>query len=122
MWLAENILTYNLEGYNRNKYYLTQLINSLSPLFLFLQEHWLPEHEATYKMTTDFPNYVFFTASSDMFVPTEDRMIQPGPTWHGTAIGWPKSKDMYIKTIPIISDRFCGVIYEQKSTETHIIA
>ena len=91
-------------------------------MFLFIQEHWLPNHEAMSKFSTDFPNYVFITTSSDMFMQTEDRILKQGATWHGTALAWPKHVDMLIVTLPIISDRFCGIKYEGKCPESCILA
>ena len=55
-----------------------------------------------------------------MFTPAEDLLLQAGPVWHGTAIGWSMSIDKCVKQLPIISDRFCGIQY--KDNETNILA
>ena len=111
-----NLLTFNIEGYNRNNFYLSQLLKKYECLFIFLQEHWLPHHEAEYKLAHDFKLYHFQTTSSDMFLPTEDLLLKSGPTWHGTAIGWHNSVNSKIRKIPVVSDRFCGVSYDDDST------
>lgn len=51
-----------------------------------------------------------------MFTRTEDKMLQSGPTWHGSAIGLDESIDKHISKIPILSERFCGVSYSDKQT------
>ena len=50
-----------------------------------------------------------------MFLPTEDLILRCGPTWHGTAIGWPTSVNTKVTKIPVISERFCGVLYSENS-------
>ena len=80
-------------------------------MFIFLQEHWLPHYQACDKLSSDFPSFRFLTTSSDMFSPPEDLALQAGPTWHGTALGWPSSIDTYVSKLPIVSERFCGVQY-----------
>ena len=114
------MITYNLEGYKRTKYYLAKLISQYSPFLIFLQEHWLPHYEAKKKLSEDFVNFNFLTTSSDMFLHPEDLILKSTPTWHGTAIGWPKHIDMYVQTIPTISERFCGIQYDY--SDINIIA
>ena len=80
-------------------------------MFIFLQEHWLLYHQVIHKLSNDFPSFKFLTTSSDMFCPPEDLILQSGPTWHGTALGWPSCIDTYITKLPVVSDRFCGVQY-----------
>ena len=74
------MLTFNIEGYKRNKFYLTKLIKELNPIFIFLQEHWLPYNEVNSKLVTEFPGYNFLCTASDMFTPTEELMLTQGPT------------------------------------------
>ena len=121
-WLSKLIFTFNLEGYKRNKYYLSKLISDYKPLFLFIQERWLPHYEAKDKFCTDFSNYNFMTTSADMFTPAEDKVLETGPTWHGTALGWAEDIDKYVSKIPVISERFCGVKYQDNATNTSIVA
>ena len=90
-------------------------------MFLFLQEHWLPYHES-FKLSNDFEDYNFLTTSADMFTPIEDLILQSGPVWHGTAIGWNKSLEKSIEKLPTISERFCGVKYAEIHSDTNIIA
>ena len=85
-------------------------------MFCFLQEHWLPHHEAVHRFENDFKGYKFLSTSADMFTRTEDKMLQSGPTWHGSAIGWDESIDKHISKLPVISERFCGVSYSDKQT------
>ena len=87
---------------------------------MFLQEHWLPHHEAETRLQNDFQMYNFHSTSSDMFLPAEDIILKRGPTWHGTAIGWHNNANSKIKNIEVISERFCGVIYHD--TDANIIA
>ena len=93
-----------------------------APLFVFIQEHWLPDHAANMKFKTDFSTHNFLTTSDDMFTPTEDLLLQAGPTWHGTGIGWAMSIDKYVFKLPIVSDRFCGIQYKDSQTVTNILA
>ena len=39
-WLDQNIFTFNVEGYKRNKFYLSNIIKKYKPLICFLQETW----------------------------------------------------------------------------------
>ena len=66
--------------------------------------------------------YNFHTTSSDMFLPTEDLLLQSGPTWHETAIGCHSSANPKIRKIPVVSDIFCGVIYQDVKTNTRVLA
>jgi hypothetical protein len=87
-------------------------------LFLYLQEHWLPHHEAQKIFSNDFPNFNFLTTSSDMFLDPEDLALASGPVWHGTAIGWPSDIDAKIEKLSIVSNRFCGVLYSSDGRES----
>ena len=64
-------------------------------MLIFLQEIWLPDHESK-KISNDFLEYNFLTTSSDMFTPIDDLILQPGPAWHGIALGWKKSLEQFI--------------------------
>ena len=86
-------------------------------MFIFIQEHWLPHYEASAKFVKDFKNYNFISTSSDMFTCAEDKMLESGPVWHGTAVAWDKSIDKNITQLPTISERFCGVKYEDEKTK-----
>ena len=85
-------------------------------MFCFIQEHWLPHHEASVRFEKDFKGYKFLSTSADMFTRTEDKMLESGPTWHGTALGWNGNIDNHISKLPVISERFCGVNYSDKQT------
>ena len=90
-------------------------------MFLFLQETWLPNHESKI-LSEDFGDYSFHTSSSDSFTPPEDLILQSGPTWHGTALGWKKSLEKFVNKLPVISERFCGVKYEDTDSKVDILA
>ena len=91
-------------------------------MFLFLQEHWLSHHEAHQTLKRDFPKLNFVTTSSDMFIDAEDLALRSGPTWHGAAIGWPIEVNCYISKLPIVSDRFCGVLYHNDITDISLLS
>ena len=101
---------------------MASLLNSYSPLFIFLQEHWLPQNECNLIIEKNIPQYSFLTTADDMFIPSEDRLLIPGPVWHGTTIGWHKSFDRFITRIPIISERFCGVFFEEEISQLEILS
>jgi len=65
-------------------------VNEHSPVIIFIQEHWLAQHEAQSNFSVDFSKYNFMTTSSDMYTPIEERILDNGPVWYGTAIGWEK--------------------------------
>ena len=103
-----------MEGYRRNKFYLSHIISNYKPLLVFLQEHWLPQHEAHVKFESDFGTYKFITTSADMYTPIEERLLETGPVWHGSAIGWERTVDSDIFPLPLVNERFCGVKYKIK--------
>ena len=101
-----------MEGYKRNKFYLNSVIESYDKiLFLCIQEHWLSNYEANENFSNDFTQFNFITTSSDIFLEPEEIMLNSGPIWHGTSLGWHKSIDLHVTKIQIIGDSFCGIIY-----------
>ena len=62
------------------------------------------------------------TTSSDMYTPIEERILDNGPVWHGTAIGWEKSIDSKITQLPILNERFCGFKYTDIQSGFSILA
>ena len=111
-----------MEGYRRNRFYLSELLTTYKPLFIFIQEHWLPEHLSHENFSNDFQSYNFLTTSADMFTPVEERILNSGPIWHGTALGWDKSIDHYVSKIPVLNERFCGIKYTDSKSGTSIVA
>ena len=101
---------------------MTSILDHYSPMFIFLQEHWLPQYESNSILDQSMPEYSFLTTADDMFIPPEDRLLIPGPVWHGTAIGWHKSFDRFISKLPIVSERFCGVYFEEKIFQIEILS
>ena len=57
-----------------------------------------------------------------MFISTEDLLLQSGPVWHGTALGWEKSIERQISRLPVVSERFCGVKYLDSISKVTILA
>ena len=91
-------------------------------MFIFLQEHWLSAHESKEKILSGLPKYNCLSTSSDMFSNPEERMLESGPTWHGTAVLWPEKMSKYVTQMPIINDRFCGIRYIDKKRSINILA
>ena len=112
-----------MEGFKRNKYYLNEILDQNSNiLFLFVQEHWLPDYEAKNKFSKAFQSYEFLTTSSDTFYHPEETLFQNGPVWHGSAIGWPRSINIYVQKLPIVCERFCGVKYMDPDKSINIVS
>ena len=78
-------MTFNIEGYKRNRFYLQDLIQKEQPKLIFLQELWIASHEQQL-LSQDFPAYNFHVATPDMFDPTEEAILRPSHTWHGAAM------------------------------------
>ena len=97
-----------MEGFKRNKFYLPKIVDLYSPMLFFIQEHWLADHECD-KMSHLFQNYNFRFTSDNMLTPIEDRLLRSGAIWHGTAIAWKKSFDIFVKILPVVSKHFCGI-------------
>ena len=57
-----------------------------------------------------------------MFAHSEDKMLEAGPTWHGTALGWAEDAGKHVTKVPIVSERFCGVKYSDKTVNISILA
>ena len=109
-----------MEGYRRNKFYLSKLIQSNNFIFLFIQEHWMSSSEASDKFSNDFQSYDFQTTAADSFLTPEDILLKSGPTWHGTALGWHTSFSSHVSKLQVVSTRFCGI--KLKNDEVEIIA
>ena len=95
---------------------MSNLVKVYNPLFIFLQEHWLPHNEVNI-LRTDFPGYNFHSTSSDMFIPTEELLLTTGAIWHGTAIGWDIDIDNFVTKLPVVSERFCGISYRDAKSD-----
>ena len=57
-----------------------------------------------------------------MFTPVEDKILETGPIWHGTAIGWVNNLETNTSKLPAVSERFCGIKYSNEETGTKIVA
>ena len=102
------MLSFNIEGFLRNRHYLSQLLKSSPVKIIFLQEIWLPYSEQTI-VDTFHPNYSFKIATPDMLQFPEDLLANHGPVWHGVAIGWDRDLSDNIVPIESTSDRIVGV-------------
>ena len=50
-----------------------------------------------------------------MFLSPEDSLMQGGPTWHGTALGWDINLSPFITRLTSSNERFCGIKYSNNS-------
>ena len=102
------VVTYNIEGFNRNFRYLESLINTFTPKLIFLQELWVPYSQEDY-LNSLFTDYTVQIATPDQFTPTEDRLSSHDHTWHGVALLWHESLNSEIISIKNTHHRFTGV-------------
>ena len=102
------ILSFNIEGLKRNKNYLSSIIDQYQPKIVFLQEIWLPYHEATL-LKQYLPSYNFKISTPDMFSSNEDKILKPGQVWHGVAVGWHDDVHADVEYIPSNNTRFVGI-------------
>ena len=102
------MISFNLEGFRRNKQYLADLVTLISPKILFLQEIWILFHEERL-INNYFSDYQFKISTPDMFQPSEELLSKSGPTWHGAAIGWHNGINTNITTIESTHERFTGI-------------
>jgi exonuclease III len=106
-----SMLSFNIEGYKRNRHYLATLIQQQNPAIIFLQELWLP-YEDQILLEQDFPDYNFLLASPDMFEHSEDKILSGGMVWQGAAIAWHDtlSSTSPVIPLPVTCDRFVAVL------------
>ena len=67
-----SVVSYNMHGYRQGKVLISNLIQTLSPDLVFLQEHWLTPDTLT-KFNVEFSNYYAFGSSAF------GDMIESGP-------------------------------------------
>ena len=108
-------MSFNIEGFKRNKFYLAKIVEKHKPFIMCLQEHWTSYHEVN-SFETDFSAYKFHSSASDMFIPTEEILMKSGTAWHGTTIAWKSEFDRFITKLPIVSERFCGISFQHGET------
>ena len=101
------MITFNIEGFSRNNFYLSELLN-LSPKLLFLQEIWAP-YSQEYSMSKMFPNYNIQISSPDMFTAPEDLLCTADHAWHGSAIMWHSSLDSHVLNLKTTNSRFTSI-------------
>ena len=102
------LITFNIEGFHRNCFYLTQLLTRHSPKLLFLQEIWVP-YSSEQSLNEIFADYSLQICTPDQFTNPEDRLSNPDHTWHGAAVMWHKSLNSNILCLSNTNDRFTGV-------------
>ena len=102
------MISFNLEGFKRNRHYLSELLLNLTPDFIFLQELWLPYHERN-ALGHHYPEYNFQISTPDMFQHPEEILSKPGHVWHGVAIGWRKDIKASIQSLKSTYERAVGV-------------
>ena len=99
----------------RNKHYLHHLIKQETPRIIFLQEIWLAAHDQTL-LEREFPEYNFQIATPDIFENCEDKISNPGHTWHGAAIAWHRDLHPLVNQFTVTHQRFTAVIIGGPST------
>ena len=102
------MLCFNIEGFQRNRAYLKDLLNSACPKVVFLQEIWLPYHDQCL-LDNFLPDFSFKIATPDMFQHNEEKLMNSGPTWHGAAIGWHQELNHKISFPETNHERFIGI-------------
>ena len=102
------MLSFNLEGYRRNRHYLCDLITEFYPKVLFLQEIWLSYSDSKI-LTSDFPSFNFQVSAPDMFTRAEDKIGRHGQIWHGVALGWHDDISSQVTPIESNYERFAAV-------------
>ena len=88
--------------------YLKSLLQDSIPSLIFLQEIWLPFHEDIL-LNRECSSYSFKISTPDMFVPNEDKLLRPGPVWHGVALGWHDDISSLVTPLESSCDRFCSI-------------
>ena len=114
-------MTFNIEGFHRNNYYLSQLLDTLAPKIIFLQEIWVPYSEES-GMNKIFPDYSIQISTPDMFIPAEDKLGSPDHTWHGSAVMWHASLNSMITCLKTTHARFTGVKLKTQNLHFLIIS
>ena len=109
-----------MEGYKRNRNYLESLLQTYIPSVVFLQEIWLPFHEVNL-LNNNCLSHTFEISTPDMFTPNEDKMLAPGPIWHGAAIGWHDDISSDVTALASNHDRFCAVRISTASASRTVI-
>ena len=105
-----------MEGFYRNNFYLSSLLDTTAPKIVFLQEIWAPYYQEN-AMNKTFPEYSLQISSPDMFTPAEDLLCSADHAWHGTAIMWHASLDSCVSRMKTTNARFTAIriiIQEEK--------
>ena len=97
-----------MEGYRRNKHYLTKLINDFSSKIVFLQEIWLAYSDFRI-LQNDFPTLNFQISTPDMFMNAEDKIGSQGQVWHGAGIAWHDDLNSLVTPLQSNYERFTAV-------------
>ena len=103
-------LTWNIEGWKRNKFSLKYFVDSVSPDFIFLNEVLLFQFEG--KRATDiFKGEYCHTLSSDDIADPELPLIKNRSNG-GTMILWKRSLDQFITVLPSETSSFHVILFQ----------
>ena len=105
------MLSLNLEGFKRNKFYLSELLLDKKSQIVFLQELWLPYSDQNL-LHLSLPEYSFNISTPDMFENPEDVLGKQAHIWHGVAIGWRRDINASIKILDSTCDRIAAIKME----------
>ena len=97
-----------MEGYRRNKHYLSRIIYDYSPKIIFLQEIWLALSDSKL-VENDFPDFNFKISTPDMFMHVEDKIGKHGHVWHGVAIAWHNDLCSQVTQLDSNYERFSAI-------------
>ena len=105
------MLSLNLGGFKRNKFYLSEILLDKQSQIVFLQELWLPYSDQNL-LQSCLPDYLFNISTPDMFENPEDALGKPAHIWHGVGIGWRKDINASIKVLDSTCDRIAAIKIE----------
>lgn len=111
-------LTWNIEGFFRNRYNLFTLVNSVDPTFIFLSEPWLHLPDAQNATEEIGKLYNFFLNSEDRH--DELLSLRKSRAHGGTMTLWKKELDPYITIHEPISSHILATILDKPGFQTSI--
>ena len=111
-------MTWNVEGFCRNKYNLLQIIHDEDPSFIFIAEPWLHLPDAPLALEEFASQYSFFLNSEDR----HDSLLSmvKSRAHGGTLAMWKKHLDPYISVLDPDSSHVLALSYEKPGLQTSI--
>lgn len=97
-----------MEGYLRNRQYLSHLLSEHYPRIVFLQELWIASCDCN-QLYQDFPFMNFHVSTPDMFLHVEDKICNQGPVWQGAAVAWHNDMHGKVTTLDSNHQRYSSV-------------